>query len=255
MDINRIRHCGDGFTASFCEVTAEKDVLRFRDDNIPDMYDHNYTVITPTDPKAVSEIITREIARNEKEGKDYCQVRIHDSVDIPALGLDMVPDITRCGFFVSEDPASLRLRARPGAAVKRINTMAQVEERIAIELDGYGEAHGRDFCVRKNRRNAEVYLPEGLVDSYICYEEKQPVGKADLYVQDGVAMIEDFDVIAAYQRKGYGTTILKHLVDIAIQRGADTVFMVTDMADTAKEMYEKIGFTHYPGGTSLFFRL
>lgn len=256
MDTKRVLRCEDGFTASFCVVTEEKDIVRFTDDAIPDMYDHNYGIITATDAQEALRAIAREIARHKAEGKDFCELRVGSGVNIDRLtGLMPTPEITRYGLFISEKPASLRLRERPGAEVLRVDSMARVDDRAAIELDSYGEGYGRDFCIRKNRRNAEVYIPEGLVDSYICYDEGQAVGKADLFIQDGVAMIEDFDVVSSCRRMGYGTTILRRLVDIAVEQGADTIFMVTDMADTAKEMYEKLGFAYAPGRIQLFFKL
>jgi len=56
----------------------------------------------------------------------------------------------------------------------------------------------------------------------------------------GIAKIENFAINPAYQRKGYGTTILKLLIDIAIKENCHTIYLVTDENYTAKEMYKKM---------------
>ena len=137
----------------------------------------------------------------------------------------------------------------------RIDSAERALDRYRIEHTGYQDKYGADFCLRKSERNAAVYLASGGADSYVCYADGRPVGKADLFVSGGAAMIEDFDVIPEYQRKGYGTAILRHLANMAFRRGVKTVFLVTDMDDTAKDMYSKLGFTYMPGHTQLFYAL
>ena len=81
------------------------------------------------------------------------------------------------------------------------------------------------------------------------------IGSCDLFMYKVVAKIEDFAVIPTYQRKGYGTTILKALIDIAIKENCHTIYLVTAEDDTAKEMYQKIGFNKTGEKTDLFFKL
>lgn len=76
-----------------------------------------------------------------------------------------------------------------------------------------------------------------------------------MFIDNGVAKIEDFAVIPTYQRKGYGTTILKSIIEIAIKENSHTIYLVTDEDDTAKEMYEKIGFSKIGERSDLFFKL
>ena len=71
----------------------------------------------------------------------------------------------------------------------------------------------------------------------------------------GVAKIEDFDVLPKYQRKGYGSALLKEIICIALEQNARIIYLVTDEDDTAKEMYLKIGFEKVGEKTQLFFTL
>ena len=68
-------------------------------------------------------------------------------------------------------------------------------------------------------------------------------------------MIEDFDVIPEVQRKGYGTALLRYMSELAFRGRVETVLLVTDMDDTAKDMYIKLGFTYVPGYIQVFYHL
>jgi len=114
---------------------------------------------------------------------------------------------------------------------------------------------GEDFCTRRCYRRGKVYVSDNGVNCYACYLNGNIVGNCDLFINNGVAKIEDFSVIPKYQRKGYGTTILKHLIDIAIKENCHTIYLVTDEDGTAKEMYEKIGFHKIGERRDLFFKL
>jgi len=70
-----------------------------------------------------------------------------------------------------------------------------------------------------------------------------------------VGRIEDFDILQKYQRKGFGTSVLKHLLEEARANCVEFVYLITDSGDTAKEMYKKCGFKKAGEKTELFFDL
>ena len=57
-----------------------------------------------------------------------------------------------------------------------------------------------------------------------------------------------------HQRKGYGSAILKNMIDTATKAGATTIYLVTDEDDTAKEMYTKLGFSKVYQHTEILYR-
>lgn len=74
-----------------------------------------------------------------------------------------------------------------------------------------------------------------------------------MFLNDNVAKIEDFDVAPEMQRKGFGTTILKEMVLIAIEHGAKIIYLITDNDDTAKDMYKKCGMIKVGEKTELIY--
>lgn len=93
------------------------------------------------------------------------------------------------------------------------------------------------------------------LDMHVCYHKGEPIGNCELFINGTVAKIEDFDILDAYQRKGFGTSVLKHLVRKAQGQGAEWVYLITDDAETAKEMYVKSGLVLAGQKTQLHFSL
>lgn len=249
--------CIDAYTACFSRVEREDGFIRFCDAQLPDMYDHNFILLPPgLDLSLCEKIIGGEIQRRRAQGHNFCQVRLTPwpKQDLSLLSLPLTPEISRYVVYTSEQPENLRLKGRADCTVRQVATAEMVRDLIAIDRAGYEGRVDRDFLLRKGKRRAQVYLQPGGVDSFVCYQAGQPVGKADLLVHEGWAMIEDFDVIPSRQRQGFGAAILRALAGEAAARGAQSILLVTDAADTPKEMYQKLGFTEQPGRTALFFR-
>lgn len=126
---------------------------------------------------------------------------------------------------------------------------------VELDLAQDGDTFEKDFCQRRARRMGQASLSEIPVDTYICYYDKIPVGSCELFLNDGIAKIEDFTVSPEYQRRGIGTTILKYVIDIALSNKAELIYLSADEADTAKEMYKKLGFEKVSESYALVFKL
>ncbi|WP_124998518.1 GNAT family N-acetyltransferase [Clostridium tagluense] len=62
-------------------------------------------------------------------------------------------------------------------------------------------------------------------------------------------------MLEKYQRKGFGTSVLKELLKRCSDFGAETVYVLTDSEYTAKEMYKKCGFLKIGAKTILNFTI
>lgn len=254
--------CTEAFTAQFAQAHTTGPLLQFCDDAIPDMYDHNYCAIHSTDAAVVRSCIAEALASARADGKTFCDIRIEPGVYSPSL-LPQGPDAPRpniehfllCAAPIAE--LTLPATAPTGAQVRQVATRADARRRTQVELTAYADAFGAGFCRRKGRRNALVYLaPHSPLTSFVCFSGKTPVGKADLLIHNGIAMLEDVDTVPAYQRRGYGGALLATMCRHAAATGCHTAFLVTDADGTAKQMYQKLGFaTQLPGRTRLFFAL
>lgn len=128
---------------------------------------------------------------------------------------------------------------RPDLAVLPL-TPALCAQALAFDLDVNGRDYGRDFIRRRFVRRREVYL-SGRVQHLLGYHAGRVVSVCDLFLCGTYAKIEDFDVSPRHQRQGFGRRCSPSS-SAGEAPGAETIYLVTDDADTAKEMYKKSGF-------------
>lgn len=253
----KIVECEIEYTKCFSQVFENEDIIRFRDNQLNDMYYHNYTYIKKlTSEIELKGIIQDEISLRLLEKGNFCNILLDFAVNSSVLSMfEHNPDISRNGYYSFDMSQFSRLNSLPGCTIKKVINQEMVEDILYCDLQHDEEEIGKDFCTRRSYRRGKVYISDEGVNSYVCYHNGDIIGNCDLFIFNGIAKIEDFAVIPSYQRKGYGTAILKALIDIAIKDNAHTVYLLTDEDDTAKEMYQKIGFNKIGERTDLFFKL
>ena len=205
------------------------------------------------DEQALIQIIESELAHSKDTGKNFCLLRCH--VPVSELKLAYTPEVSVSGYYVF-DISNLSNLNGTECSVRRVDKPEMLEDILRMDLEHDEESLGRDFCTRRIYRRKDIYLSDGGVDSYICYNNAgEAVGSCDLFIYGDTAKIEDFSVSPQHQRKGYGTSLLKALIETAAARDVTAVHLETDEDDTAKEMYKKCGFYKAGEFTDLFFML
>jgi spore maturation protein CgeE len=254
---HNIVECELEYTKCFSEDYENNNVIRFRDDQLRDMYDHNYTYIKETqNDSEFKRIIEDEVLLRLSGKHKFCNIVLNSVASNPLLStLGFKPELSTIGYYAFDVSQLPVLPALPGCSIKKVKSQEDIQDILYCDLQHDEEILGYDFCIRRAYRRGKVYVSDQGVDSYICYHNGDVIGNCDLFIHRGIAKIEDFAVIPSYQRKGYGTTIIKELIRIAIESDAHTVYLLTDEDDTAKEMYRKIGFKKIGERTDLFFEL
>ncbi|MCM1989013.1 GNAT family N-acetyltransferase [Oceanirhabdus seepicola] len=253
----KIIECELEYTKCFSEFCEKENIVRFRDDQLKDMYYHNYTFITkPISEIELKDIIQDEISLRLSEESNFCNFLLNSDVSDSLLGsLKYKPEISTSGYYSFDISQFSRLNALSDCLVKKVNNQEMLDDVLFCDLQHDEKNLGKNFCTRRCYRRGKVYVSDRGVNSYVCYYNGEIIGNCDLFMYKGVAKIEDFAVNPIHQRKGYGTTILKFLIDIAIKENCHTIYLVTDEDGTAKEMYEKIGFNKIGERIDLFFEL
>ncbi|WIV13689.1 GNAT family N-acetyltransferase [Proteiniborus sp. MB09-C3] len=253
----KIIECELEYTKCFSEVYEDEEIIRFSDDQLYDMYYHNFTYIK----KAMSDIELKRIIQNEislrlSKKSNFCNIILNSAVSSSLLSmLKCKPEISINGYYSFDISNFSRLNALTDCTIKKVNNQEMIDDILFCDLQHDEEKLGKDFCTRRCYRRGRVYISDNGVNSYICHYNGYIIGNCDLFMHNGIAKIEDFAVIPTYQRRGYGTTILNELIDIAIKNNSHTIYLVTDEDDTPKEMYKKIGFNKIGERTDLFFKL
>lgn len=73
------------------------------------------------------------------------------------------------------------------------------------------------------------------------------VARADLYLRDGVAQVEEVITDPAERGHGHARALVLQAVHCAREQGAHTVFLQADADDWPKELYRRLGFTDAAG--------
>ena len=216
----KIVDCENEYIKCFSEYYENEDIIRFRDNQLNDMYYHNYTYIKkPVSDIQLKGIIEEEISLRLLEKGEFCNILLNSALNNSLFStLEYKPQISRNGYYSFDTSYFSNLKALVDCSVNKIVDEKKIEDVLYCDLQHDEEKLGKDFCARRCYRRGKVYISEDGVDSYVCYHNGEIIGNCNLFIYNGVAKIEDFAVIPRYQRKGYGTTILKSLIDIAIKR-------------------------------------
>lgn len=199
----KIIDCELEYTKCFSEVYINEEIIRFCDDQLNDMYYHNFTYIE----KAMSDIGLGRIIQNEislrlSEKSNFCNIILNSVVSSSLLSmLKYKPEISINGYYSFDISKFSRLNAIPDCTIMKVDNLEMVEDILFCDLQHDGEKLGRDFCTRRCYRRGKVYISAKGINSYVCYHNGQIIGNCDLFLHQGVAKIEDFAVIPAYQHK------------------------------------------------------
>lgn len=257
IDMKKLYYTEIEYLKSFSEYYEDSLIMRFRDRMIEDMYSHNLTYIKH-DIKAFKfqNIIQNEIIQSIKLGKNFLNVQFDFPYRTSMLDKSekQPSEITSYDYYLFSIEQLSKLKVRNDLNIRKLDDSI-LKQALKLDLDANGEDMGIDFIKRRFERRSKVYLQSGMVDNYICFHGNEAVGHCDLFINDTIAKIEDFDVAPDKQRKGYGTVILKEMIRTSISNGADTIYLITDHDDTAKDMYEKCGFSKVSTKTKMLYLL
>jgi ribosomal protein S18 acetylase RimI-like enzyme len=183
----------------------------------------------------------------------HLQHRLIDVADA-ALGETLAPGLARYGYHRSR--AVLMAATRPSRRTPPEIPVAELEvsERSAVasaewrrERPGWDEG-----MVDQLGRRIGTVLDAALAQFLaIRDDEDQVIARADLYLRDGVAQIEEVVTDPAARGRGLASRLVLQAVDRARAAGAELVFLVADDEDWPKHLYRRLGFTDL-GTTSSF---
>jgi ribosomal protein S18 acetylase RimI-like enzyme len=106
--------------------------------------------------------------------------------------------------------------------------------------------HGTDKTLDPDtiadRLVASGRLKSPPVQYVLAYVDGRAVGHCSAWEGfDGIGQVEDFFVHPGHRHRGIGTALLHHCVEAARARGAGSMVIVVDAANTAKSMYAVLG--------------
>ncbi|WP_058307693.1 GNAT family N-acetyltransferase [Gracilibacillus massiliensis] len=166
------------------------------------------------------------------------------------------PKICTYDLMFIETKNFSQLKGNPACNIYSAEDHKVLEDGIKVDITANQTEMGLDFAQRRINRKAEIYKDNNKeIQFFVCYCDGVPIGNIEYMPFNGMVKLEDFDIIEEHQSKGFGTSVLKHLLEIAYNDNIEIVYLITDSSDTAKEMYKKNGFMKIGEKTELLFFL
>lgn len=255
--VNLLQNTEIEYVKCFSKYVEEEKKIKFTDSNIPDMYCHNFILLkNGLSDDEVNNIILKELERSIKENKSFLQLEANFPLGPNALeNLSISPEISKYYYMSIPTCKYNSLREKEECTVEEALNEKVLEDGIKVDIEASSPAMGEEFAKKRIYRKVQAYNSVSNLKFYVCYDKDIPVGNCELLINNGVAKIEDFDILEKYQRRGFGTTVLRHLLMTSEKLGVDEAYVITDSEDTAKDMYRKCGFCKVGEKTTIFFQL
>jgi len=242
----------------FCEEEDLGNYFRYKDDLIKDMYSHNFIMIDHRVSEAeIQQIIEKEILYRRHQGKRF--LRLMTSAPISERKVKNIHpnvDIEVYDYFAIQAEDHHVLKAKDKAIVRIADNDSVKRDAVLVDVIANYKGMTLEFASRRIERKLQVYSDKrNELNIFVCYDDIEPVGNCELLIGDKIAKIEDFDIMEIHQKKGFGTYVLKSLLERCYEKGIEAVYLVTDHDDTAKEMYKKNGFKCIGNRTEMMFHL
>jgi Acetyltransferases len=254
----QVLECEIAYSKCFSKTVESEKFIRFCDKLLPDMYYHNFTLLSDyCSDTEIYQQIEKEITLRKMKNEKFCNI-----VSLPPIPKNLLdkftikPQISIEGFYLFDNDKLSSLLRKIEYNISQVNSSKMIDELILLELEQHGELFGQDFCKRKINRYKDAYLATGGVYSYICYDSSgKAVGNCELFIYNGIAKIERLSVSPKSQCLGYGIAILRTMIEIALENNASKIYLIADENDTPKNIYLKYGFKKIAEKNDLFFEI
>lgn len=247
--INYFRDIENSYIENFSKSEDKGNHIVFWDDKLPDMHAFNCLLIKDNmNQDSMEGFVLNNLNQAIINGKDFLTIIFHPQTvikdSLKECLIDMGFEIENNLYMKIDGSKANSLRANEECVVKIAHTDDEYEAGRALDIETCIKSGiPMEFAQRKTLRKKEVFQsPSKKLYSYLCYYENHVIGKCELYIKDQYAKIEDFEVLEKYQRRGFGTAILKRVILDAVELGTKNIYLITGKEDTPREMYSKLGF-------------
>jgi spore maturation protein CgeE len=255
--IDRIIATEIEYSKCFSEYEENKGYIRFYDEQMMDMYSHNYILLTKQmEDYRFCEFIESELNLCENSEKKHLQIDFHFEVAMNLLEkLKYKPSLISFEYYSVLAEEYKILNKHEEYQITRFMGGGEENKSLNLDLQLNASILGKEFTKRRFERRKEVYKKANRVRHYDCEKENLYIGQADYFQYGECVKIEDFAVLKSFQRKGAGTFILGQLMKEAYLNKKKYCYVLTFKKDSVHNMYKKCGFKYSGARFSLFFDL
>lgn len=236
MDIkNKIKISEKNFTRLFSNTINIDDNTRYYDDEIKNMYDHNFFELhSEMNDELFAKFL--DIKKERKEtfmeitSANKSEYLIKNGFKEETILTLVKQDYQDFNILKPMDVRYIRYKENPKI----------IQDVIDIEIKYYGPAYGEDFCKRRWLRYKD-YIDSHIdttLDIWVIYDNDIAIGYCYSYLDKDVVGMDGLIIIEEYRNKHLASNLIKHIA----QYYKCPIYLHADEQETAKEVYFKLGF-------------
>lgn len=244
--INCLINCELEYIRCFSKEIEDNKFIRFSDSTLEEMYANNITVLKDgLSNEEIVRVIDKEIVERKKANKEFLIFELQGRVNREVLkAIKIRPTmVSKLDYMIINTDKYKYMKSNDCCNIKEVISEDEFRDIINVSILDNAPFMGEKFSRDRINRKVIAYREDGNgLSAYLCYNGNIAIGSCEMLINSQVAKIEDFGVLRFYQRKGFGTSMVKHLLMEANKGGIDFAYVITDSSDTAKNMYRKCGF-------------
>ncbi|MCR5078632.1 MAG: hypothetical protein K6B65_01750 [Bacilli bacterium] len=224
----------DLFSSSFAVGDPSLGILRYHDEELKDMYDHNFS-FSPKELNEETFALLTSIKASRGEGFMKVSLPMNSSF-LKEKGFE-----EECLYtLIKESYGHFDIpKPRFGEYRRFRDDEAILDEVIEVEKLYYGKSYGESFCTRKwIRYGKKIKEGDNGLDIWGVYFNKRLVAYCYTYFAYSLVCIDCLLVIEEERNKYVASNLIK---DIGAYYSCP-IYLHADEDDTPKELYAKLGF-------------
>ena len=221
----------------YCNLFTTKQVtetyIRFCDDKLPDMWDHNFTELfgdlTPEDFANIK-------AFSEQRGEKHIKISSFNRLKVLSiLGYEHSIILTMAASTINPKPLKIgnisykNLKENPDL----------VNDFLNLELKYYGHVWGNDFVARMMYRYFMIAKENNQFNYFGCYYNNKLIAHCYAFQSEGVIALDGLLVDEKFRHLNVASNLVKH---IQSYHQNCPIYLHADDEETSKYIYQDLGF-------------
>ncbi|MCR4660506.1 MAG: GNAT family N-acetyltransferase [Clostridia bacterium] len=210
----------------------KEDYVRYIDDRLKDMYDHNFTdLLSDFNEEIFKEIL--DYKNKLKEG--HIKISSVKEIDNPMLkDFDYECLLTMGATSLKINPLKIK-----NITFKNLKENKEIADDILmLETKYYGKEYGVDFTARKIFRYFAKIQEDNGLNYFVCYFNNKIIGYCYTYYDKKVVALDGLLIDEPYRHKNVATNLISYIKNYY----NCPIYLHADLQETAKDIYTKIGF-------------
>ncbi len=202
-----------------------------------DKYYHNYLHILD-----LEQCNQEDLEQYAQSTKQYGHINFRfEEEPIPFLNFMKDYQPSRNGYYWA-NINDLVIPMKQTPTIQRIDPSVEEEFKHYLYLEN--REYGEQFAKNNSIRQWNVLMKEQSYTYFYALHEGHMAGSINVTWTQTEAKIDDFTVLEHMRNKGFGSALMAHAITFLKRQGVTRVYLVTDLDDTPRQMYEKWGFEY-----------